>query len=169
VQAILEQSPNAAPPTEVPRQSSAQAQLQFARFQLGDKEREDALRSVATFFPQDVEYVDEAKRELARLYLQLNQPAKALPLFVEAADRPGADAAGRLFGQAGQAILALAGDDSNRARRLLDDLAPQADQIEEGLARTLAMELPKHIGRLNLRTASVWKAWLDRQPPQRSS
>jgi eukaryotic-like serine/threonine-protein kinase len=169
VREILEKSPNAAPRTEVPRQGSAQSQLQFAMFQLGDKEREDALKSVATYYPQDVDYVDQAKRELARLYLQLKESAKALPLFVEAADRPGADAEARTFGLAGQAILALQGDDSSRARRVLDDLAPQVDEIDEGLARMLAAELPKHLTRLNLRTASTWKAWLQRQGEAKTS
>jgi serine/threonine-protein kinase len=163
VREILETSPNAAPRTEVPRQNTAQAQLQFALFQLADKEREDALKSVATYYPQDVEYVDQAKRELARLYLQLKQPEKAMPLLTELADRTGTDPESRLFGLTGQAILALEGSDESRARRLLDDLAMQADQIDPGLARMLAGELPKHIGRLNLRTAAAWKAWLERQ------
>jgi eukaryotic-like serine/threonine-protein kinase len=169
VREMLEQSPNAAPRTAVPRQETAQAQLEVALVQLGDKEREDALKSVATYFPQDVFYIDQAKRELALFYLQLKEPAKAGPLFTGVAERPGADAEARLFGQTGQAIIALQGDDMSRARRLLDDLAPQADQIERELAGTLAVELPKQMGRLNLRTASLWKAWLERQEKEKSS
>jgi eukaryotic-like serine/threonine-protein kinase len=169
VREILEKSPNAAPRTEVPRQSTAEAQLTLAMSQLADKEREDSLRSVATYFPQDADYVDQSKRELARLYLQLKQTDKAVPLLTELSDRPGVGPEERLFGRTGLAIMALEAGDEGRARRLLDDLAEQADELDEGLARTLSAELPKRMDRLNLRTAPAWKAWLDRQAPEKSS
>jgi serine/threonine-protein kinase len=169
VREILEKSPHAVARTAVPQQDSAEAQLEFARYQLADQEREDALKSVEMYFPQDTYSVDQAKRELVRLYLQSDRQDKAAPILAEIVDRPGIDAETQMFGDTAQAIIALRGGDFGRARRLLDDLADRTNQLDRVLGRTLAGELPEHLAKLNLRTAEQWKAWLEGQGKDKSS
>ena len=160
---MLEQAGGASGPTRVPRQTSASAQLQFALVQLGDAEREAALRSVAEYFPQDAYYATQARRELARLFLQAERWTDALPIFNELSDRPGYDRDARAFGAAGQVIVAARQNDLSRSQKSLEKLAPFVDALDPALATSLAEVLPTIEPKLNPRDAQLWRQWREQQ------
>lgn len=129
------------PTSTIPKQASAQEQLALARWQLGDKEKEDSLRSVALYFPQDVYAVLTSKLELIKLYLeaeQVDRRNEALPLCVELASREENERSFRAAGFAGQAILAAQQNDVPRLRRALEQFLPLADAVDPDLGRLLA-------------------------------
>ncbi len=137
------------PPTSpVPQQPTAQQQLYIAQFQLGDKEKEDSLKSVALYFPQDAYYVTASKLELAKFYLQLERRADALPIFVELAARDPSERAARAAGLAGQAIIGAQEKDLPRARRALEQLFPLAESLDPSLARMLVETPPLSEGKM---------------------
>lgn len=156
---LMEQAPGALPRTAVPQKDSAQAQLQFAMVQLGDDEREAALKSVQTFFPQDAYYVTQARRELAQLYLQLNRADEAAVIFNEFADRAGYDREARAFGHAGQTIVAMRQNDLASAQRSLERLTPLVDALDEAMHQPLAEVLPMLEPRLSPRDSAQWRRW----------
>jgi serine/threonine-protein kinase len=150
------------PSSTVPKQATAQEQLALAHWQLGDKEKEDSLRSVAIYFPQDSYYVLQSKLELALHYLELNRRSEALPLFVELGNREGAERGFRASGFAGQVILAAQENDALRCRRALEQFLPLADAVDPAVGRLLAATpLPAEL-KMPPTVREVWDAFRDR-------
>lgn len=151
--------PAETPTSPVPRQGSAQEQLYFAQMQLGDKEKEDALASVAIFFPQDAYYTTLAKQELARLFLLQNRLKDAAPLLDELANHAVGDRSVRAFGLAGQAIVAARQNDAPRAARALEQLRPLNDALDPGTAGLVVEVLTTLEGKLPQQTVREWQQW----------
>lgn len=149
--------PPAPPQNEIPRQGSAEAQWNLARVQLDDQAREESLQSVITYFPRDQEYVDLARQELAKLYLQQGRLPQSTPIFTEFAARR--DPNDRAFGLAGRAIIAARTSDSAAAAQTLVELAPLADFIDPTMAKPLATILPPLLERLPKPQADRWREW----------
>lgn len=109
------------PPEVVPRQTTAQAQYEYAR----SLPSEAAWKVVEAYFPTDKKYVPLAKRELALLYLleqdDSESRAKARKLFDWFANRPDVDKENQVFGIAGQAIVdSLEHKPTESAKKLLE-------------------------------------------------
>jgi len=151
------------PTTTVPRQPNGEAQVNFARMQLDDKAREEALNSVRLHFPDDAESVDEARQELALLYLQQDRIRTALPVFLEFAGATDERRGLRAFGLAGEAIVFARQGDTAQACRALELLLPLQTALDPRLHRQLAQVLPDLLTKLDPKIAADWGGWLGRQ------
>ena len=155
--------PASPPPSDVPRQPNADAQLNFARMQLDDDSREKALVAVQQFFPGDSEPIAAARQELALLYLQQEKLRSALPIFFDFAGSSGDRPERKAFGLAGEAIVYARTGEVGQAAQALEQLKPLDDQIDPRLARRLALVLPDLLTKLPTATAADWGVWLSRQ------
>lgn len=110
----------------VTKQNSAQEQLYFAKASGGN---EEWLKSVARFFPEAEYEVRLANEELARRYLYQGRWDEAQRLFdaFTASD----DASERAFGLAGQCIVLARRGDYERSGRLLAELWPMRDRLDD--------------------------------------
>ena len=151
------------PTTTVPRQPNGEAQVNFARMQLDDKAREEALNSVRLHFPDDADSVDQARQELALLYLQQDRIRTALPVFLEFAGAPNERRDLRAFGLAGEAIVFGRQGDTAQACRALELLLPLQASLDPRLNRQVAQVLPDLLTKLDPKIAADWGAWLGRQ------
>lgn len=151
--------------TSIDRQESAGAQLFVAKLQTTN--REAWLKSVEHYFPQDEEAVVEAKRELARLYLQDNRLDEALPAFEELAQRYGSRRSTRAFGLAGQYVVSFMQKDVERAGQVLAALAPLRDDLtDRRLSWLVSNTLEAHRKALDQQTAREWDEWIKTLPQQ---
>ncbi|MCE9607585.1 MAG: serine/threonine protein kinase [Planctomycetia bacterium] len=172
-QALVEKNalpaPPATPHNEIPRQASAEAQWNLARVQLDDQTREESLSSVVEYFPRDVEYVQQAKQELARLYLQQNRFKQAEPIFLEFATETNGEPADRAFGLAGRVILQVRQSDLPGASRTLKELTPLAELVDPVLAKSLAAAIGPLLEKFPQPQAETWREWQRRRKPEQQS
>lgn len=141
------------------KEPSAEAQWNLARVQLDDQTREESLQSVIAYFPRETEYVELAKQELARMYVQQSRLKLATPIFAEFAAAERNDPTDRAFGLAGRAITEARTNDTAAATRTLTELAPLADRIDPTMARALAPIVTSLIDKLPPPTADRWRTW----------
>ena len=151
------------PQTTVPRQPSGEAQVNFARMQLDDKAREEALNAVRLHFPDDREATDEARQELALLYLQQDRLGSALPIFLEFAGLPPDRRDDRAFGLAGEAVVLARQGEQREALQALEKVRPLDVTFDPRLTKPLAQILPDLLTSLDPRSAADWGTWLGRQ------
>jgi tRNA A-37 threonylcarbamoyl transferase component Bud32/uncharacterized protein YqgQ len=145
---------------KIRKEPSAEAQWNLARVQLDDLTREESLQSVIAYFPRDTDYVELAKQELARMYLQQNRLAQATPIFAEFAAADRNDPTDRAFGLAGRAIVEARNSDSAAALRTLTELAPLADRLDPTMAKSLSEILTaQSLDRLPKPAADFWRQW----------
>lgn len=158
--------PQDAASSTVPKQASAEKQLYFASMQLGNDEKEDALKSVALYFPEDTYYVTAAKYELMKHHLQLHRWQTAQPLCHELAAVAGDNRELLAAGTAGEAIVALRSNQLQPAERALQRLRPLQDAVDPALATMLADALAANESRLPNEAAKIWDAWRNKTTPK---
>jgi len=102
---------------------------QYAYALLYDQGRSiDAWRSVGEYFPNDRQYHDLAKMQLAWLYLEQKQYTVALPLYQELAAR--SEEMYQLRGLAGQAVIFYANGQTNDFQRVWTELEQRRRKLE---------------------------------------
>jgi serine/threonine protein kinase len=113
---------------DIDRKKSASEQYAYAL--LYDQGRSiDAWRSVGEYFPNDPQYQDLAKMQLAWLSLEQKQYDMALPMYQELAARP--EEMYQLRGLAGQAVIYFANNQTNDFKRVWTDLGQRRQKLEE--------------------------------------
>ena len=110
----------------------------------------------------DAESVDQARQELALLYLQQDRIRTALPVFLEFAGAPDERRDLRAFGLAGEAIVFGRQGDTVQACRALELLLPLQASLDPRLNRQVAQVLPDLLTKLDPKIAADWGAWLGR-------
>jgi tRNA A-37 threonylcarbamoyl transferase component Bud32 len=145
--------------SRVPRQDSAEAQLYFARMQLGDAEKEEALKGVSLHYAQDAYYVGLAKQELVKLYLQQHRWKNALPICLELAEQSGDDRSATAVGLLGQAIVGLRTEQTAQAVAALKKLQPLQDVVDPTLAALLVEAFDTTKTRLPADVGKALEAW----------
>ncbi len=85
-------------------------------------------RSVGEYFPNDRQYHDLAKMQLAWLYLEQKQYTVALPLYQELAAR--SEEMYQLRGLAGQAVIFYANGQTNDFQRVWAELEQRRRKLE---------------------------------------
>ncbi|MGC3971646.1 MAG: hypothetical protein QM775_31165 [Pirellulales bacterium] len=123
------------PQTTIPRQPNGEAQVNFARMQLDDKAREEALNAVRLHFPDDEDATDDARQELALLYLQQDRLRSALPIFFEFAALPPSRREDRAFGLAGEAVVLARQGEQREAAQALERIDAINTTLDPRLAR----------------------------------
>ncbi len=157
------------PPEVVPRQSTAEAQYDYAR----NLPSEAAWQAVENYFPSDKKYIALAKKELALHYLleqdDSESRAKAMKLFDWFANRPDVEKDNQVFGIAGQAIVdSLDHNPTESAKKLLEleNVAGRLDsgQVQRMLGPRMAASLAGVIRRnqqaIGKETADKWEQLL---------
>lgn len=158
--------PQDAASSTIPKQASAEKQYYFANMQLGNEEKEEALKSVALYFPEDAYYVSLAKYELMKHHLQLHRWQTALPLCRELIAEAGDNRELLAAGTAGEAIVALRSNQPQPAQRALERLRPLQDAIDTTMSPLLADALAANESRLPNDVAKTWDAWRNKTAPK---
>lgn len=113
---------------DIDRQGSASDQYAYAmRYDQGRSI--DAWRSVGEYFPNDQQYQDLAKMQLAWLHLEQKQYDLALPMYQDLAAR--SEDMYKLRGLAGQAVIYYANDQKSDFNRVWADLNQRRQKLEE--------------------------------------
>jgi tRNA A-37 threonylcarbamoyl transferase component Bud32/tetratricopeptide (TPR) repeat protein len=153
-----------AQPLAISKQSSAQAQFFFAQLQTTD--REAWLKSVKQYFPTNEYFVNRAKQELARYYLQHNRLDDAYRLFSELARLDDSQPENRAFGLAGQSIVLAMQGRHEEAVKVLAQLGPLRSKLDPRMASLLVYPLSLVQKAMDKKTADQWQQWTSKLPKE---
>ena len=156
-----------AQPLTIPKQSSPQGQFFFAQLQTTD--REAWLKSVKEYFPTDEYFVNRAKQELARYYLQHNRLDDAYRLFSELARLDDSQPENRAFGLAGQSIVLAMQGRHEEAIKVLAQLGPLRSKLDPRMAALLVYPLSLVQKAMDKKTADQWQQWTSKLPKEETS
>jgi serine/threonine-protein kinase len=156
-----------AQPLAISRQNSAQAQFFFAQLQTTD--REAWLNSVKEYFPTNEYFVNRAKQELARYYLQQNRLDDAYRLFSELARLDDSQQENRAYGLAGQSIVLAMQGHHEEAIKVLAQLGPLRSKLEPRMAALLVYPLSLVQKAMDKKTAEQWQQWTRKLPKDDSA
>jgi serine/threonine-protein kinase len=135
---------------KIERKESARAQHVYALL----VNSEEAWKSVFEYFPEGEAnggerqryYALNAKRQLARWYLDHDQLMSALPIFEKLAALDETDAALVAFGMAGQAIVHYQLGDHDQAASKIASLSEYRDELDDSLRSEVA-KITRALGR----------------------
>ena len=156
-----------AQPLAISRQDSARAQFFFAQLQTTD--REAWLKSVKEYFPTDEFFVNRAKQELARYYLQQNRLDDAYRLFSELARLDDSQQEYRAFGLAGESIVLAMQGRHEEAIKSLAQLGPLRSKLDPRMSALLVYPLGLVQKAMDKKTAEQWQQWASKLPKDESS
>ncbi|HZZ72170.1 MAG TPA: serine/threonine-protein kinase [Pirellulales bacterium] len=148
-------------PAAVEKKETAESQFLLASF----LNTEDAWRAVMSYFPKDKKYSTAAKQQLAWLFLEQDDYARALQLFDEFAHMDGVETQYRAFGLAGRAVVLSLQGKYDQSARVLIDLVPLRDKLDSKMSRMVASVYRKNQTALNQKTSDEWEQWLQKSFP----
>jgi len=149
-------TPREASQLRVERKVTAEAQYLLASW---SGNTEEAWRAVIDYFPNDKTYTPRAKQQLARLYLQRDDYARALTYFDEFAAYDAVEAEYRAFGLGGRVVVYSVQGQPQESNRVLVDLKPLRDRLDRKLAEQVVTAVKKNQAALKLGDADEWEQW----------
>ena len=154
-------------PLTIPKQNSAQGQFFLPNYKSTD--REAWLKSVKEYFPTNEYFVNRAKQELARYYLQHNRLDDAYHLFSELARLDDSQPENRAFGLAGQSIVLAMQGRHEEAIKVLAQLGPLRSKLDPRMAGLLVYPLSLVQKAMDKKTADQWQQWTSKLPKEEPS
>lgn len=147
----------------VDRKADAEAQYVYALM----LDSEAAWKSVAAYFPNDRLFVLRAQQQLARLYLQDDDYARAMSIFSQFAEQPDVEVQFRAFGLAGQAIVLALEKKYQQSASKLAELWPMRQSLDTQMKGLISYVLRKNQRALAGPATDQWTRYLQPTVPSR--
>jgi hypothetical protein len=119
---------------------------------------------VEQYFPGNEFYVNRAKQELARYYLQHSRLEEANQLFSELSRLDDAQPEFRAFGLAGLSIVLTMQGKIDQAVHYLAELGPLRQKLDPRMAALLVYPLSQSRKVMDAKTAAEWEEWSHKLP-----
>ncbi|MBX7072867.1 MAG: protein kinase [Pirellulales bacterium] len=126
---------------------------------------EEGWLAIHEYFPEEDFYIRLADQQLARLYLQEGDYARAEPIFREFAGLDPAEESFRAFGLAGLAVVYSLEGDPRRSAEELTQLLPLAKHLDDQMRRLVDGVIRRNQNALSQQAADRWRELLAEPTP----